>query len=296
MNEKIKLLNCEAYEYTSQHIADNSIDIILTDPPYLYLKHKLDRPFNEDIFTEFFRVLKPGGFVIVFGRGQSFYRWNTRLCDCGFTFKEEIIWNKCYCSSPLMSINRTHETISIFSNGNTKINIVKNNYLIERQYDIKKIIADIKRIVSALNNEKEMSELQAYLETKIVDYNKNRNQKYDFLTTGLKKECSRTVLCLNGIIKGIKEKSIITEVSNKYKAIHPTEKPVALLERLLRLVVKPEHSIVFDPFAGGGSTGVAAHNLGLNFIGCEIDKEYYTAAAARLDAHSKPTLFDNDNE
>ncbi|MDR0754158.1 MAG: hypothetical protein LBF04_02095 [Prevotellaceae bacterium] len=96
-----------------KQIPDSSIDSIITDPPYLYLKNqKLDRPFDEQqFFGEAKRVLKKDGFIVLFGRGTSFYRWNTRLADLGFTFKEEIIWNKVYNSSPLMAMSRVHETL-----------------------------------------------------------------------------------------------------------------------------------------------------------------------------------------
>ncbi|WP_418988191.1 DNA methyltransferase [Bacteroides heparinolyticus] len=97
-----------------KRIPDASVDCILTDPPYLYLKHKLDRPFDERrLFGEFKRVLKPKGFVVLFGRGTSFYRWNTELSNLGFDFKEEIVWDKSFTSSPLLSLSRVHETISV---------------------------------------------------------------------------------------------------------------------------------------------------------------------------------------
>ena len=70
-------------------IDSESIDCILTDPPYLYLKNqKLDRPFDEQkFFSEAKRVLKKDGFIVLFGRGTSFYRWNCILADLGFNFK-----------------------------------------------------------------------------------------------------------------------------------------------------------------------------------------------------------------
>lgn len=75
-----------------REIPNESVDVILTDPPYLYLKHKLDRPFDEQVFfNEAKRVLKKDGFIVLFGRGTSFYRWNTILADMGFQFKEEIV-------------------------------------------------------------------------------------------------------------------------------------------------------------------------------------------------------------
>lgn len=58
-------------------LESESVDIICIDPPYLYLKkQKLEREFNEHtFFEECKRALKKGGFIILFGRGVSFYRW-----------------------------------------------------------------------------------------------------------------------------------------------------------------------------------------------------------------------------
>lgn len=64
---------------------------------------------------------------------------------------------------------------------------------------------------------------------------------------------------------------------------HPTEKPVDLMETYIRNSTE-EGDVVLDPFMGTGSTGVAALNLGRRFIGIELDPEYATKAADRLDA------------
>jgi site-specific DNA-methyltransferase (adenine-specific) len=62
---------------------------------------------------------------------------------------------------------------------------------------------------------------------------------------------------------------------------HPAQKPVALIARCLSATTY-EEDLVFDPFAGSGSTGVAALNQGRRFIGCELDGEYANLAARRL--------------
>ena len=65
------------------------------------------------------------------------------------------------------------------------------------------------------------------------------------------------------------------------KRIHPAEKPVELLERFVR-VSCPENGVIFDPFMGSGSTGVAAIQNNRNFIGIEKDDAYFDLASKRL--------------
>lgn len=65
------------------------------------------------------------------------------------------------------------------------------------------------------------------------------------------------------------------------KAVHPTQKPVDLLEHL---ITEPDYSpeTILDPFMGSGSTGVAAKNLNRSFIGIELDPEYFSIAKQRI--------------
>lgn len=81
--------------------------------------------------------------------------------------------------------------------------------------------------------------------------------------------------------EGLLETSIIKERKNSYKAIHPTEKPVRLMERIIALVSE-DGDIVLDPFSGSASTSVAAKNTGRQYIGFEIDEEYYNDSVKRL--------------
>lgn len=63
--------------------------------------------------------------------------------------------------------------------------------------------------------------------------------------------------------------------------LHPTEKPVELLKNLLKML--PAGATVFEPFMGSGSTGQAALESGMNFIGCELSGVYFEIAKKRLD-------------
>lgn len=65
-------------------------------------------------------------------------------------------------------------------------------------------------------------------------------------------------------------------------AVHPTQKPVSLMKWCIEQV--RDCQTIFDPFMGSGSTGVAAVQLGRNFIGCEINPAYFAIAQRRIEA------------
>lgn len=67
---------------------------------------------------------------------------------------------------------------------------------------------------------------------------------------------------------------------------HPTQKPVKIMKRIIE-IASNEGDLVFDPFAGVGSTGIAALELDRRFIGIEVDKEYFEASCMRLNQKHK---------
>lgn len=269
-------------------IADNSIDVICIDPPYLYLKkQKLEQPFDEQLFfSECKRILTDKGFIVMFGRGISFYRWNTIIADLGFEFKEEIVWDKTYNSSPVTPINRVHETVVIFAKGSAATNASRIPYT-EIKTDFNSIAQDIKRIKSALGNSAELADLLKYVETGALDFlPQNRTLGNNTTVQTAMQQQSRGVKTMQAITKGMKEKSIIKINRDHYSSIHPTQKPVRLIERLLALVLpnKPRSEIVVaDFFAGSMSTVEACINMGVGYIATEMDEEYFTAGKNRID-------------
>ena len=82
----------------------------------------------------------------------------------------------------------------------------------------------------------------------------------------------------NGMIQG--------DMKNKETRIHPTQKPVALYEWLLTNYAKKGQRIL-DTHLGSGSSAIAAHYFGVDFVGCELDKDYFDAAKARFDMATK---------
>lgn len=70
--------------------------------------------------------------------------------------------------------------------------------------------------------------------------------------------------------------------SKEYAGWHPTQKPISILERLIKANTMPG-DVVLDCFSGSGSTMIAAAKTGRNFRGCEMDKEYYIKSLERFE-------------
>jgi len=82
-------------------------------------------------------------------------------------------------------------------------------------------------------------------------------------------------LLWDGAFKGVKEMKM-----------HPTQKPVKLYKWLLDTYAK-ESDKILDTHLGSGSSAIAAHYFGCDFVGCEIDQDYYEAAKRRFDDETK---------
>lgn len=70
-------------------------------------------------------------------------------------------------------------------------------------------------------------------------------------------------------------------INSEANRIHPTQKPVALYAWLLKEYAK-EGQKIFDPFLGSGSSRIAAYKMGFDFVGCELDKDYFSAQEERF--------------
>jgi site-specific DNA-methyltransferase (adenine-specific) len=88
---------------------------------------------------------------------------------------------------------------------------------------------------------------------------------------------------------GAKFKPNILKYRKDYTGHHPTQKPVALMEDLIRTYTNPGDTVL-DPTMGSGSTGVACVNTGRRFIGIERDAGYFATAERRI-AEAQPQLL-----
>lgn len=263
-------------------LPDQSIDLILTDPPYKYLNHKLDRVYDENEFIkQAYRILKKDGMIVFFGRWYYLSLLLVTAVNHWFKFLEEVVRDKILISSPFLALGRVHELIIICSKWEWKLNSVKIPYLEMREQEgYNWLVEDIKKIKSALKNKEEIPEILKYIDTSVKTYSMDNKGKH-LLTSSQHKEIKRSFWTIVSLFEGMKEKSIIRVNKEHYKFEHPTQKPVKLMERLLDLVSKP-WDIILDPFAGSGSTWIACMNKDRKSILIEIDEEYNKVIEDRI--------------
>ena len=295
-NVKYNLLQGDCLKLLKD-IKTETVDAVITDPPYQYLNTKkknchFDMAYNEEAYIEEVkRCLKDTGFIVMFGRGVSFYKQGVLLDKVGFKFKEEIIWNKRKPSSPVLPLGRQHENCFIFAK--TKKGIIKKTRVPIVEYlkglDIKDAIARIKNNIRKINEEIKKPEIfkdiMLFLHQNIESYTQ-KTRCVHYITHNILKKSYRSIQSIKAITQGYKEvdimniPDIIEEASIKCPN-HPTEKPVRLMERLIALVTD-EGDVVLDPFMGSGTTGVACMNMKRRFIGMELDEIYFKTAVSRL--------------
>lgn len=226
-------------------IPDGSIDLVLTDPPYGTTACKWDTviPF-EPMWEQLKRVTKKNGAIVLFG-SQPFT--SALVMSNPKMFKYEIIWEKEKPTNFLLvkkQIAKQHENILVFYSNQPTYN--PQMYKCEDKY---------------LDKRK--------------TYN-NSEQKQDSIIGKTTLQCKRRKE------DGLRYPKSVYKVSRERNSLHPTQKPVALMEYLIKTYTN-EGDTVLDFTMGSGTTGVACKNLNRNFIGIELDKEYFEIAKKRIE-------------
>lgn len=249
-------------------IEDNSVDLILCDLPYgttdrMGIKKKGNNRLLEwdtvipldKLWEQYRRVLKPLG-TVVLTADQPF---TSQLILSNLEwFKYEWIWKKKKTTGFLLANYRPMkctEDVVVFSPGGAAAasrnggNMTYNPQgLIEKNVKKKN---NAKRLGKFLHNPEHMGAGNKLLHETEYEQ-KYTNYPSEILEFGLDRD-----------------------------VIHPTQKPVALMEYLIR-TYSNEGEVVLDNCMGSGTTGVAAVNCNRNFIGIEKDKEYYSASCERI--------------
>ena len=224
------VVNGDCLDYLGQ-IPDNSIDLILTDPPYNIAQYStgninlpgrsaLNNDLAEwdlipidpfDLLPDFKRIIKPDGNIFVFTSYNLIGKWHEAF-DSEFDTFQFFIWHK------------TNPAPKIFKNG-------------------------------FLNS------------CEMIACMWNKGHKWNFSDQRNMHNFFESPICMK------------PERLSEPK--HPSQKPVRLLEHIVS-IASNENDVVFDPFMGVGSTGVAALRNKRRFIGIEIEKSYFDAAEMRI--------------
>lgn len=237
-------------------IPDGSIDMVLCDLPYGTTANNWDNIINfEELWEQYKRVIKTGGAIALFGSGSFTYKL---IQSNEEWYKYKWIWFKNKRLNFVNAKNRpmtSYEEIMMFSNGNTangsKIKMCYYPQGLIKKHEVKKC-HDTKFGTVA-------GKRPSHKETIISEYT---NYPFDVL-----------------------------QFDCEPNPIHPTQKPIALLEYLIKTYTK-EGETVLDNCMGSGSTGIACKNTNRNFIGIELDENYFNIAKDRIENHiHKKELF-----
>ena len=267
----IQFINEDCIKFM-QSLKNESIDTILTDPPYLNSNNEWDKDFDFDIWIkEAFRILKKDGVLAIFGQNITYWQRNIKILDAGFYFKKEIIWDKGKIG---IGNCQSHENISIFSKSNNrKLYPLKVDYIDYIKYqNFSQLYKDINIIYNSLGNNQKLKELKDYIENDIINYRKKKNTYYE----NLRYKTPIYITSLQKIKKGVYIQSVIKihmgGMGTIYK-IHRAQKPIKLIEYLLE-IIQPK-GVVLDTFAGSGVVGIACNIKNYDCILVEQDEKIF---------------------
>ena len=236
------LMHGDGLEWMKE-IPDGSVDMVLADPPYGTTACKWDTVIDLPLMWEQLkRVIKPNG-AIVMTASQPFT--SALVMSNVAMFRHEWVWDKVNKYTGALQANkrrmRRHEDIIVFSI--KPLNVYNKQFREGEPYSVK---------ITGGHGE--------------FNGNADIDKVRKVINTGQHNPCS---------VLDIK-------ADNKKEAgLHPTQKPVALMEYLIRTYTD-ERDTVLDFTMGSGTTGVACKNLGRDFIGIELDQGYFDITVKRI--------------
>ena len=241
---KNRIFHGDCVNGLSLYVPDNSVDLICTDLPYGLTECKWDTPINlDDLWREYNRVLKPYGTIVLFGQ-QPF---SSRLVSSNYKmFKYSLVWKKSkpggFAQAPYKVLCE-HEDILVFSNAKTAKNASH-----RMTYNPQGTIPCEKIMKGKTGN---------------TEHRKGRKTQDDYVQTVT--NYPRSIL----------------EFKNEGKVIHPTQKPIDLIEYLVKTFSNPG-DVVLDSCMGSGTLAVACMNTDRVFVGFEKDETIYKACLSRI--------------
>ncbi len=284
-------------------LLDNSVDMVLTDPPYFLCKMDnnwntelvnnkkfqgqvkslpsrmyFDRQQGKDLYNwyykislEIFRTLKPGGFFFSFSSPRLYHKLASAMDDAGFEIRDMFSWLYTSNQMKAMSMNNFINKSKITEEEKA---ILKNKLEGLKTPQVKSCFEPI----AMGQKPKENSYLNNYLlyNVGLIDTNIKQGKDNNYFISN--------VISTELINEIIDKFFLIAKPDKKEKGeknTHKTVKPLLLCE-LLIIIFTRENATILDPFAGSGTTLLAAKNNNRNYIGIEINQEYVDIIKNRL--------------
>ena len=240
---------------------DNSVDIIICDPPYNIGKdfgNNSDKQNPDDYLVwcdkwiaECIRILKPTGTIYIYGFSEILAYLRVRI-NINVRW---IVWHYTNKNIPRLNFwQRSHESILVCNKDNKK--------KIFNRDDVREAYTQ-----SFLKN-------AAGKKRKATKGRFSKGEKETIYKAHVNGALPRDVIKISALAGG---------AGRKERVNHPTQKPLALCEKLIKASINKEgNTLLVVPFAGSGSECVAAKKLNINFIGYEINPEYVALCNERL--------------
>lgn len=245
MLEKNNIYFGDCLEWMTQ-IDDNMIDCIICDLPYNMTKLSWDCVIPYDkLWEEYNRIIKKNGNIVLFSSGLFTYK----LIESNIkNYKYKLIWKKNVPTGMASAKYRPmkyYEEICVFNEGNGTYNPI-----MKERIGVGKECYNYDHYCGKSNH--------IDLEKKPKRYDPNFVQPSDVLEFNV--------------------------VPNRRGKLHPTQKPVELLEWLVK-TYSNEGDLILDNCMGSGSTAIACMNTNRNYIGFENNREYYDISEIRIKEH-----------
>ena len=246
----VRVFNGDCLEIM-KNISDGSIDMILCDLPYGTTACKWDviLPFDK-LWEQYERIIKPNGAIVLTGKEP--FSSQLRLSNIK-NYKYDIIWRKDRLTNIFTvkyRVGDIHENISIFYKKQPTYNPQKTEGWIAKNRP------------------------NCKTKVKLSKGNITETMGVKYTPANMYSEMINPV----SIIEFTRERS------HKIKRLHPTQKPVALFEYLIKTYTN-ENDLVLDNCAGSGTTGIACINTNRNCILIEKEEKYFDIINERIAKH-----------
>ncbi len=297
-----KIIHDDALNFLPK-LKSNSIDIILTDPPYFLdkmdhtwsakkvispkkpyaIKHlpagmKFDREQGKTFYSWYlkvsenlFRVLKPGGFFFSFSSPRLYHRMTCAIDDAGFEIRDCFIWLYTQNQPKAMSLHHFINKTNKPEEEKQKLNSKFKEWKTPQVKSCYEPIAMAQKPIEGTYLENSIKYNVSLINTKI-----KQGQNKDMFASN--------IMTSEYINHKIDKVFLVDKPKENEKGSfnnHKTVKPLSLFRYLISLTTKPK-SIVLDPFIGSGTTAIACRELNRKFIGVEINKQYIDISTTRL--------------